>query len=81
MTTRHKVLGIGIGLVVLLVGWLLAGAGCNPDVAGAVVTATGDYLGAVVSVVVSDYLQDALDRGVLADGNEHAAPPLHDYEH
>lgn len=73
--------------VVLLGACLLAGAGCDEHVAGQLVTLSGSYLGDVVSVVVTRYLQTAL--GVEAADSqtgdehehEHDAGALHDHEH
>jgi len=71
--------------VALLGTCLLAGPGCDEQLTGELVTLSGNYLGDVVSVVVTDCLQDTL--GVEAadnqtgDEHDHDAGALHDHEH
>jgi hypothetical protein len=79
--------GRWIAAVALLGGCLLTGAGCDEYVAGQLAVLSGDYLGSVVSVVITHCLQDALGVEVAgngdADGNDHGddAAALHDHEH
>ena len=73
--------------IALLGACLLAGAGCDEQLTGELVTLSGSYLGDVVSVVVTHCLQDAL--GIEAADSqtedehehEHDAGALHDHEH
>jgi len=68
---------------------VLTGVGCDYAMTSQAATITGEYLGELVSVVVTGYLQDELDLGSFEaenghdDGEEHshAADPLHDFEH
>ena len=65
----------------LLGGGLLVGAGCDQHVAGEMATLSGSYLGNVVTVVVTRYLQTALGLDAAADAPAHSEEPLHDHEH
>ena len=80
------------GVVTLLLSCcLLAAGGCDSQVAGELVAATGSYLGDVVSTVTTGYLQavwaleasDAEHAHEDASEHEHSheATPLHDHEH
>ena len=66
---------------------LLAGVGCDEQLTSELAALSGSYLGDVVSVVVTECLQDALGVGAVgdgdADGDDHAhdAGALHEHEH
>ena len=75
-------------LVILLCAVLSGVGGCNREVAGAVATLSGTYLGDVVTVVATGHLHDAL--GIEGSGSadesaedehSHAAEALHDHKH
>ena len=71
----------------LLGGSLVGGAGCDQHVADQLATLSGNYVGDVVSTVVTHYLQGALGvenaADALADSHdhEHDTGALHDHEH
>lgn len=71
----------------LVSGCLLAGTGCNEQVAGQWVTLTGNYLGDVVSALATHCFQNALgiegSSGQSADEHEHEhdGGALHDHQH
>ncbi|UCE61049.1 MAG: hypothetical protein JSU63_04715 [Phycisphaerales bacterium] len=75
---------------VLLLCALLSGImGCNHDVASKIATLSGAYVGDLVTVLATDYLNDVLrvedsestDEHVHEDEHSHEAQPLHDHEH
>ena len=74
-------------VVMLLGACVLAGAGCDEQVAGELVTLSGSYLGDVVSAVVTHCLQGALGIEAAAEGagdshdQEEETAALHDHEH
>jgi hypothetical protein len=69
----------------LLVACLLAGFGCDEQLASELVILSGGYLGDVVSSVVIHSLENALELEAAdtetGDEHEHDATALHDHEH
>ena len=63
--------------------------GCDHEAAGQLATLSGTYVGDLVTVLVTGYLQDAwgvegaasLGDDVHDDGHTHETGPLHDHEH
>ena len=72
-----------ISHLVLLCAVLSGAAGCNHEVVGQVAALSGAYIGDVVTVAVTGYLNDALgiEGGGAVDEHSHEAEPLHDHEH
>ena len=69
--------------LVLLCAVLSGSAGCNHEVVGQVAALSGAYVGDIVTVAVTGYLNDALgiEGGGSVDEHSHEAEPLHDHEH
>jgi hypothetical protein len=74
----------GRAVALLLLGaCLLAGPGCEEQLAGELVTLSADYLGDVVSATVASCLESALgiDAATAEEDHAHDAGALHDHEH
>ena len=69
----------------LLSTYLLAGAGCDDQLADELATLSGNYIGDVASTVAVHWWEDALGieatHSETGDTHEHEATPLHDHEH
>lgn len=68
-------------LVLLSCVSLGANGGCNGDVAGEVAAITGGWVGDVVAVVATKFLETIWGTGAAAEDTSHGAGPLHDHEH
>ena len=72
-----------VAVLVLLGGVSFGAAGCDQEMAGAIVTSTGTFAGDLVTILTTGYLQQAvgLEAAHTDEEHSHASAPLHDHEH